>query len=447
MPDPDDKTGSTPEDISMGASHVGDTNPAEEEEIEEIEDWDVRERGFPPPPFRRPPFPPPFGRPQFPPPFGRPPFPPPPWGIPREPPVEYEYEEETYVSDSDEASNDYMEESSYSPTSESAPPPLEFKRNPKSFGKSINAMRSVEAERIREIGAKAAEANKESVVGHYLMTAFKIFGTFVVIFLLVVMCVMMILWYNGQIVKKAEEARKVEAETSTILGDYIWKMGSGAGALCVRAFYEAKGDLSVITEAKDILARGTIEIEGKKTDFYSIKKLDGRTFVKIGEGSKAKTYLIGGFQDGVIKLVDGGMMGKKIQLPKNEALVIRAIGWVDDLLFLRAFANKDEEFTKFSSSYAEYQGRSDFNGFQCESVNLYEDDCKIQFFFESSNHLLKGAVYATPNQNIKIMYDRYVEFEKGFRAPSTRIVYVEGKPYATINIDFIARNSGIFFPR
>ena len=400
-------------------------------------------RPFPPPPFI-----PPYGRP-IPPPVVSPPFmPPPPSFMPPPAPagrIEYEYVEE-YSQDI--PGNDYYEEPLASPADESAPTPLSLSSNfTAPSTRSIRSMRSKAIDRIQAAGEITAKKNKESYFKRYMRACIKIAFTLTVLAILATICLFAIFSFRERLNNKSEVEENNASISSFSGSDYVWRMENTAGAAPVKAFYDKLGSASAITEDKDFLIRGTIEMNSKTRDFYAIRKLDDKTFLKIGDDSDTSTYIIGSLHGGVFRLLSGGLMGEKANLKEKEALILKAIVSFDNLLFTRVFSSRTSKNVFVNDSHVEYGGKVSFNGEECDSLSLMDGDCRIQYFFNLKTRLLEGCEYNWKNMNVRTVFSNYRKFEPEYSYPTLNTVYMNGSVVAKIKIDLITRRPEIFFPR
>ena len=196
-----------------------------------------------------------------------------------------------------------------------------------------------------------------------------------------------------------------------------------------------------------MLSKGIISFEkGKPEEFYCIASSD-KILLKIGSGTKERTYLIGDFNEGVQQLYEGRISGSKTQLDEKAATVLRAIVYFDDVLATRAFTSKFKSERNYNDSFA-YEGISTANGSKCDVVGLMESgNCNMQFHFDQNTHRLSSINYKTPLVSATSSFDEYYDVDNSYKAPKIRNISVNGKHYATVRIDFIVRNRGLILPQ
>lgn len=140
------------------------------------------------------------------------------------------------------------------------------------------------------------------------------------------------------------------------------------------------------------MLKGFIHVNGKTEEFYCIKKSNGRIFAKIGITDNERSYIVGPFGEGVVRLLDGRVSGRKELLPERDALAMRAIVSIDDPLFSRAFEQARDVDTTLSKIVDE--GEADFNGKACDALSMVEQDgTRVTMYLDAETHLIDGATY------------------------------------------------------
>lgn len=387
-----------------------------------------------PAPFGPPP-PMPFGPP--PPPFGMPPFPPPPmqW-------IEEEIEEEVDET-AGSGETPRLGESSPSsaqPQTAFAPPPPPARVSHEKRGKEFVANKNVKAHSMMEEGRKRARANaRSSIVDVYL----RILKGILIMSGLTAVAVGLAIFAFSILNDGAEETGGAAdgAGDSLLIG---YRLGNTPAENLVRQYYEAVGDNDVGAWS-DIMLKGFIHVNGKTEEFYCIKKSNGRTFAKIGITDNERSYIVGPFGEGVVRLLDGRVSGRKELLSERDALAMRAIVSIDDPLFSRAFEQARDVDTTLSKIVDE--GEVDFNGKTCNALAMVEQDgTRVAMYLDAETHLLDGATYLHGENKITVAYSKYRD-QNGLMIPTEWTVSDDGREYAKVEITYAVKDKGFFFPQ
>lgn len=229
------------------------------------------------------------------------------------------------------------------------------------------------------------------------------------------------------------------------MGNLAWRLPVGRVRTCIESFYNSIGMPQNYISADDILFNGTIALGGKSQNIYCIKKrVENKVFIKIGSGTTSKTYLVGGRGEAVLRLLDGGMSGRKREIPDEFGRVVSALTAFDDPIFFRAFSS---EYSSDIENPFIYEGESDVGGVLCQTISLVESDgTKILFYFENKTNRIYKVSYSFKGQNIDIVYSDYKPIDDEQKRPFLRKVFVNSKLYATIEFSFVVKRNGLIFP-
>lgn len=244
--------------------------------------------------------------------------------------------------------------------------------------------------------------------------------------------------------KTSKQGEIVQGRDARV-GSFSWNMPAGRVRSCLEAFYLSIGVPKNYISADDELLRGEIKSNNISDSIYCIKKrIERKTFIKIGAGNTSKTYLVSNVIDGVYRLIDGGMSGNRRELEDEKAWVIRSLIDFDDSIFMRAFSRdfKEEDLKKIS-----YEGEVEIDGKFYQTISLVEDDDTIiEYFFSNKTSRLYKTKYTQGKAVIEVFFDDYKSIDDEQFRPYSVKVLVNSKPYAEIKFDFIVKRDGLIFP-
>ncbi len=415
--------------------------PNQEIEIDEDEEVEIIEilpqQSFPPPPFGA--FPPRFGG-RMPP----PPPPPPPFAQvnPNFNPSEiemddgevFEYEVDSGdLEDSNEENDTRSEESTLESTS------TEVVSN-----ESVKHMAYSEmvTPRSRSI-APNKEAQEQNENEHISVARifFKVFFGFVCLSLMVAMCYAIIYWNHYQISK--ENSYKDDA--SKITG-VAWRLPNSISSDIIRRFFESLGNLSDVSEYRDMMVKGTTNLNNEEIPFYCIRRANGVSFIKLGSSAETeRAYYAPSDSHDVFKLLDLRINGARESLPQKEALVLRALVLFDDHIFKHAFGDDVRSMSSNAESFKVIE-KSRIGGEPVDVIVSYVNGVEYKYYFSVKDSILLSAQVNAGDISVKIDYSDYKETDINVKFPYMRKVYINGKPIATVTVKIAIRNKGFILP-
>ena len=241
-----------------------------------------------------------------------------------------------------------------------------------------------------------------------------------------------------------DDAKIIETRDAPV-GNFSWRLPHGRVRTCLEGFYKSIGVPQNYISADDILFNGSITLGGQKQSIYCIKKrIDNKVFIKIGTGTTSKTYLVGSGEEGVLRLLDGGMSGGKREIAPEFGRVVASFTAFDDPIFFRAFSR---EYGEAVDNPFSYEGEVKVEGVDCQSISTKDEDgTKITFYFENKTGRIYKASYLFEKQRIDIFYTDYKPIDEEQLRPFTRKIFVNSKLYATIEFTFVVKRNGLIFP-
>ena len=348
--------------------------------------------------------------------------------------IEEEYVEEEYVEE------EYVEEDEFSQGNDDVLLGEEFEKIEVTAA-PISSMQSKESEQLLKLGERQEIEIKNGRFSLFLMTLLKWSVSLLIVIAMIAGCAYIVHRFFERDTSQENIVQTREAP----VGNFSWRISEGRVRTCIEAFYMSIGVPKNYISANDILLKGNIKLNTTSDSIYCIKKrVDNKTFVKIGAGNTSKTYLVGTTNEGVFRLVQGGMSGEHRELDGESAWIIRSLIDFDDLIFVRAFSrdyhgNPDNSIT--------YCGEYEIDGKYYQSLSLTElNGVNIKYFFDNKTNRLFKATYTYGKNIIDVLYSDYKNIDDEEFRPFKYKILLNSKLYAEINFDFIVKRDGLIFP-
>ena len=339
---------------------------------------------------------------------------------------------EEYIEDYDSQDNDVAE---VNDVADEAFEKIEVTAAP------ISSMQSEKSEQLLKLGERQEIEIKNGRFSIFLFSLLKWVVSLMFIIAMIAGCAYII---KSFFETNSSQRNAVQTRDAPV-GNFSWRISEGRVRTCLEAFYLSIGVPKNYISANDILLKGEIKLSTSSDSIYCIKKrIDNKTFVKIGAGGTSKTYLVGTPDYGVYRLMQGGMSGEHRELDRESAWIIRSLIDFDDAIFVRTFSR---DFHGDPDNSITYQGEVEIDGKYYQSLSLTESDgATIQYFFDNKTNRLFKTTYKYGKNVVDVLYSDYKNIDDEQFRPFKCKILLNSKLYAEINFDFIVKRDGLIFP-
>lgn len=302
-------------------------------------------------------------------------------------------------------------------------------------------MNSAEANVLANVGVEQSELIRRENSLSQLRSFFKVIVGLLVFAGLCGLCYIFILW-NHSLISQKNEMDMAEYQRKNI----GWRLPESISNNIIKRFFETLGSISSVSKLTDMLLKGNIEMNGKKEDFYCIRRANGATYIKIGANEKGeRAYFVGSGSEGVFKLIDLRTAGRKSVLKGKEAIVLQSLLFFDEQMFKLAFITDMRTIGENVESF-KFLGRRIIDSIEVDILQSNRDNINFTYAFSSKTGQLHSTNIISSDGEVMIKYADYKPDDSGIKIPFSREIYLNGKLVAKVDSRIIIRNKGFIFP-
>ncbi len=270
---------------------------------------------------------------------------------------------------------------------------------------------------------------------------FKIGASVVGVFAMLVLCFGFVFWnYRA---KTADNKNYTDSSGGT--SSLLWNMGSSEANDIIKKFYDSLGDISVIAEYRDMLVKGTLTINGKSEKFYCIRRSNGNCYLKIGTIDEERAYYISGENDGVFKLADMRVTGRREPVSVGEGLIVRALAHLDENMYKLAYG-KDVRILGSTVGAFTLMGQKNVDGKLANVLKSFSNGVYYRYRFSVNDGSLLSTAMEFSQTKLVVEYSDYRDTNVKMKFPFSRKLTLNGKPYADVTVRSAMVNKGFVIP-
>ncbi len=224
----------------------------------------------------------------------------------------------------------------------------------------------------------------------------------------------------------------------------FWKLPNSEANNIIKNFYKATGPFETLSRSRDELMRGTATIQGKNYSLRVIKNRNGNTYLKTTDANGVSAaYFIPEYTLGR-KLLTATVSGpsQALEFAENEAL--KSLFLFDEVLLAKAFP-----FGGLSSDSRRVEivpGKAPADKSLC-SLKITTPSRTYEYLFDKQSGDIKSICYEAEQMSFKILFSNKKTFSDGLKFPEKREIFINGKPFATIQFSTLSRiNEMLLFP-
>ncbi len=300
-------------------------------------------------------------------------------------------------------------------------------------------MATIRATEIADRGEEQARRISTDDTTSKIVSFFKILAGIACVFAMMALCFVFVYWQYSKVSQESAIANDSSSSVSA------WKLPPSVPNDIIQYFYNSLGEMSSISEYRDMLVKGTLELNGKTEDFYCIRRANGNCYVKIGSIENERAYYISSDSDGVFRLIDMRANGRREAVSTNESLTLKALANFDENMFKLAFGSDVRVIGSTSTNFS-YVGKSNINGVPVDVLKYSHFGTEYKYCFSTKDTSLLSTTMTQGQSSVTVEYSDYQNTNTEMKFPFARKILLNGKPLGSVLVKVALVNKGFVIP-